>query len=316
MSLGFEQAGIKSLAYVEINHDACDTLRSNRPEWNVIEDDIYNVSFHSYKGKVDLVSGGVPCQAFSYAGKRKGLEDDRGILFEEFSRAVQEINPSMFLFENVYGLLTHDKGQTFNIIRSNFYSLGYDILYQVMDASYYGVGQKRKRLIVVGIKKSLDIDFRFPEPEPRQTTLREALKDVPKSIGMEYSEKKKELLKLVPPGGCWVDLPREMAMEYMGNGFFAKGGNRGYLKRLSWEEPCTTLTTSPCQKQTEKCHPDEIRPLTVREYARIQSFPDSWEFKGNMASQYRQIGNAVPVEFARRLGISIKKALDKLPKKD
>ena len=108
MALGFEQAGITGICFVENNHSACETLRCNRPSWNVMEGDIHQVSFTKYKSKVDLVSGGAPCQAFSYAGKRLGFGDIRGTLFAEFARCVREVNPKMFLFENVKGLLSHD----------------------------------------------------------------------------------------------------------------------------------------------------------------------------------------------------------------
>lgn len=119
LALGLEQAGIHGLIYVEQDHDACETLRHNRPSWNVIEDDIHNVDFSPYAGKVDLVSGGAPCQAFSYAGKRQGFGDVRGTLFAEFARCVNETHPHMFMFENVKGLLTHDNGRTFGTIMGN-----------------------------------------------------------------------------------------------------------------------------------------------------------------------------------------------------
>ena len=119
------------------------------------------------------------------------------------------------------------------------------------------------------------------------------------------SEKKKKVLKLVPPGGCWIDLPEEIQKEYMGKSYYSGGGKRGMARRISWDEPCLTLTCSPSQKQTERCHPDETRPFTVREYARIQSFPDEWEFSGGIGEKYKQIGNAVPVELARNVGEEI-----------
>ena len=113
----------------------------------------------------------------------------------------------------------------------------------------------------------------------------------------------------MPPGGCWVDLPESVAKEYMGKSFYSGGGRRGIARRISWNEPCLTLTCSPSQKQTDRCHPDEARPFTVREYARIQSFPDEWKFCGGLGAQYKQIGNAVPVEMARRIGIEIVKSI-------
>lgn len=312
LALGLEQAGITGVEFVEFNHAACETLRANRPNWNIIEGDVHEVDFTPYAGKVDLVSGGAPCQAFSYAGKKLGFGDTRGTLFAEFARCVAETSPKMFLFENVRGLLSHDDGRTFETIKHEFQSLGYAVQYQILNACYHGVGQKRERVIVIGIRNDLvdRIHFEYPVPDKEWTTLRTALAGCPKSDGQSFSENKRKVMALVPPGGCWIDLPDDVARAYMGNSYTSGGGRRGMARRIAWDEPCLTLTTSPSQKQTERCHPDETRPFTVREYARIQSFPDDWRFSGTMSEQYKQIGNAVPVEMARRIGVQIKKALE------
>lgn len=311
LALGLEEAGIKGLEFVEFDHDACNTLRTNRPKWNIIEDDIHNVDFTRYSGKIDIVTGGFPCQAFSYAGKKLGFEDTRGTLFHEFARCVKEVNPKMFLAENVKGLLSHDKGRTFSTIINVFEGLGYTLQYKVLNACFYGVGQKRERVVIIGIRNDLTdkIKFNYPVPDKEWTTLRTALKDCPESEGESYSENKKKVMELVPAGGCWVDLPSDIAKAYMKKSYYSGGGRRGMARRIAWDEPCLTLTTSPSQKQTERCHPDETRPFTVREYARIQSFPDTWEFAGKMSNKYKQIGNAVPVEMARRIGVQVVKTL-------
>lgn len=313
LALGLEQAGFEGLAYVEINGDACETLRRNRPSWNVIEGDVHDIDFRRYDGQVDLVSGGFPCQAFSMAGKRLGFGDIRGTLFAEIIRCANETHPKMLLMENVKGLLSHDGGRTFETIRYEVEKAGYSLQWKILNASYHGVGQARERIVMIGIRDDLTdkISFEYPKPDDWQTTLREALDGVPDSPGVSYSEKKAKVLDLVPPGGCWVDLPQDIAREYMKSSYDSPGGKRGMARRLSWDRPCLTLTTSPSQKQTERCHPDETRPLTVREYARVQSFPDDWEFAGGIGSQYRQIGNAVPVEMARRIGVQLIKALDR-----
>lgn len=313
LALGLEQAGIEGLAYVEIDKYACQTLRENRPQWRVVEGDIAEVDFSPYKGKVDVVTGGPPCQAFSYAGKKLGFGDTRGTLFAEFARCVAETEPKMFLFENVRGMLSHDRKRTFETIRHEFASLGYKIQHQVLNAAFHGVGQKRERLFIVGTRNDLAdcVHFEFPQPDEHMTVLRDVLKDVPDSPYQAYSEAKRRVLEMVPAGGCWVDLPDEVAREYMGRSYFSGGGRRGMARRISWDEPSLTLTTSPSQKQTERCHPDETRPFTVREYARIQSFPDTWTFVGSVGEQYKQIGNAVPTELARRMGVRIVKALEK-----
>lgn len=312
LALGLEQAGFDGLAYVEMNRDACSTLRLNRPDWNIIEGDVHDVDFSEYDGKVDLVSGGFPCQAFSLAGKRLGFEDIRGTLFAEIIRCVNETHPKMLLMENVKGLLSHDGGRTFDTIRYEVEKAGYSLQWKIMNASYYGVGQARERIVMIGIRDDLadSVSFEYPAPDNAQTTLREALDGVPDSPGMTYSESKRKVLDLVPPGGCWIDLPQKVAQEYMKGSYYSSGGKRGMARRLSWDKPCLTLTTSPSQKQTERCHPDETRPLTVREYARVQSFPDGWKFTGGIGSQYKQIGNAVPVEMARRIGTKIIETLN------
>jgi len=309
LALGLEQAGITTVQYVEFDKACCETLRANRPDWNVVCDDIHNVDFSEYRGKVDIVTGGFPCQAFSFAGKKLGFEDTRGTLFHEFARCVQEVQPKIFVAENVRGLVSHDKGRTIQTIISVLEALGYHTQQRILNAAYHGVGQKRERIVIIGIRNDLDITFEYPEPDDRMTTLREALKDCPPSQGEEYSAKKKRVLELVPPGGCWVDLPEDIAKEYMGKSYYSGGGRRGMARRISWDEPCLTLTCSPSQKQTERCHPEETRPFTVREYARIQAFPDDWKFCGGIGDQYKQIGNAVPVEMARRVGVQLKKAI-------
>lgn len=311
LAIGLEQAGINTLEYVEVDKACCETLKTNRPCWNVVCDDIHNVDFTRYRNKVDIVTGGFPCQAFSYAGKKMGFEDVRGTLFYEFARCIKEVQPKMFMAENVKGLLSHDKGRTLSTIISVFEDLGYTIgdRKQVLNACYYGVGQKRERIVIVGIRNDIQTNFTYPTPEKYQTTLKEALKDCPVSDGISYSEKKKRIFELIPPGGCWINLPENIAKEYMGKSYYSGGGKRGMARRISWNEPCLTLTCSPSQKQTDRCHPDEIRPFTVREYARIQSFPDDWKFCGGISSQYKQIGNAVPVELARRLGIQLIKSI-------
>ena len=319
LAIGLEQAGLKCVVLNEVDKWAAQTLRNNRPKWNIIEGDIRNISFKEYKNKVDVVTGGFPCQAFSYAGKKLGLNDARGTLFYEFARAVKETNPKICIGENVKGLLNHDKGRTLQGMISILDELGYRVLSpKVLKAIYYNVPQKRERLILVGVRKDIEFDFEYPLPFDNVYTLKDALKksdlyssDVPESQGPEYPQRKKEIIDLVPPGGYWRDLPVDIQKEYMLKSFYLGGGKTGIARRISWEEPCLTLTCSPAQKQTERCHPDETRPFRVREYARIQTFPDEWLFSGSITQQYKQIGNAVPVNLAKEIGYSIIKFLNK-----
>ena len=315
LALGMEQAGFKHILLNEFDHNACETLRRNRPEWNILEKDIHEVSFLDYKGKVDFLSGGFPCQAFSYAGNKGGFNDTRGTLFFELARAVQEVQPKVFMGENVKGLLTHDNGRTLTTIKEAIKELGYTLVDpQILKAIMYKVPQKRERLILIAIRNDIadKVQFKWPSPYHRVVNLRDAFhkgelysSDVPKSIGQKYPQRKKEIMDLVPMGGNWKDLPLELQIEYLKGSFGLEGGKTGIARRLSLDEPSLTLTCAPAMKQTERCHPTETRPLSVREYARIQTFPDEWEFMGRMDSQYKQIGNAVPVNLAAAIGRSL-----------
>ncbi len=320
LALGVEKAGFDTIGLIEWDKDACDTLSKNRPNWKVIHDDIANIScqdlekyFEIKKGELDLLSGGAPCQAFSYAGKRLGLEDARGTLFYHYAVFLEKLQPKMFLFENVRGLLTHNGGKTYATMLDIFEKAGYNIQKQVLNAWDYGVAQKRERLITIGIRKDLSkkINFKFPEPHSYKPVLGDILQNVPESIGVPYGENKRKLFDLVPPGGYWRDIDPKLAKEYMKGCWEMEGGRTGILRRLSMDEPSLTVLTSPSQKQTERCHPTETRPFTVRENARCQSFPDEWEFCGNVMSQYKQVGNAVPVNLAYDVAKSIFDALEK-----
>lgn len=319
LALGVERAGFKTIGLIEVDKDACDTLRKNRPNWNVICDDIANISsqnletfFNIKKGELDLLSGGAPCQAFSYAGKRLGLEDARGTLFYHYAVFLEKLQPKMFLFENVRGLLSHDKGKTYSTILDIFEKTGYEIQKDVLNAWDYNVAQKRQRLMTIGIRKDLvgKIHYEFPKPYKHKPVLKDVLKDVPDSIGVPYGENKRKIFELVPPGGYWKDIDPKIAKAYMKSCWDMEGGRTGILRRMSMDEPSLTVLTSPSQKQTERCHPLEARPFTVRENARCQSFPDEWEFCGSVMSQYKQVGNAVPVNLAYEIAKKIYEALE------
>lgn len=302
MALGFENAGLKTELLVEIDKDCVNTLSVNRPHWEIIHDDIAKVDFTVGRGRIEIVAGGPPCQAFSYAGLSKGFEDTRGTLFFEFARCVKEVQPKIALIENVRGLIEHDQGLTLITMLRALEDLGYEPVYKLLRTQFLDVPQKRERLFIIASRKDLGMKARFPKEKDYTISLREAFKDCPKSIGAEYPRRKKEIMELVPPGGYWRDLPIEIQKEYMKKSFDLGGGKTGMARRLSWDEPSLTLTCNPAQKQTERCHPEETRPLTIREYARIQSFPDDWQFTGSSASQYKQIGNAVPVNLAYHIG--------------
>lgn len=299
-ALGFHNAGLQHVLLTDWDKDSVNTLKINKPDWNVIRADVRELSFKNLEA--DIVEAGFPCQTFSYAGKKMGFEDVRGTMFFEFARAIKEIRPKIAMGENVRGLLNHDEGKTLKTIVQILEDLDYRVRYKVLRSQYLDVPQKRERLVLLATRKDLNIPIYFPKERDYTISLKEALENCPVSGGQKYPEKKAEILSKIPPGGYWRDLPEKLQKEYMGASFFHTGGKTGMARRLSWDEPSLTLTCAPAQKQTERCHPSETRPLTVREYARIQTFPDQWAFTGSVSSQYKQIGNAVPANLGFHIG--------------
>lgn len=322
LALGFEEAGLNCLFANDIDRDSCKTLKENRPYWNVVNRDIHEITdneFKKLKG-ADVVSGGFPCQAFSYAGKKMGFNDTRGTLFYEFARAVKIIKPQICIAENVRGLISHDNGNTLKtIIDVMENDIGYEVINpQMCQAIFYEVPQKRERLFLIGIKKGSGLKFNYPDKISEPYTVKDALKkgrlfntNVPKAEFQKYTKRKQQIMSKVPGGGNWRNLPLKLQKEYMGGSYHLGGGKTGIARRLSWDEPSLTLTTAPAMKQTERAHPEENRPLTYREYARIQTFPDKWKFMGSLNSKYKQIGNAVPVNLAKYIGYEIINSLNK-----
>lgn len=309
LALGMHNSGLICELLVENDKNCVETLKKNMSNWPIVLDDISNVDFNDTKA--DVVTGGFPCQSFSYAGKSLGFDDIRGTLFFEYARAIKEIQPSVIVGENVRGLEKHDNGRTLSSMLKILEELGYRVSYRILKSQYLDVPQKRERLVILGVKKELNSRIAFPKEKKETIPLRDALKNVPISFGQKYKDHKRSMMEFVPEGGCWRDLPEELKKSYMGASYFSSGGRTGMARRLSWDVPSLTLTCSPAQKQTERCHPTETRPLTVREYARIQTFPDYWEFSGSISSQYKQIGNAVPVNLGYHIGRCIIAMLSK-----
>lgn len=310
LSSGFLDAGFVPILLNEIDPTCCQTLRENHPGVTVLQSDLRTLQLTEYRGRVDVLMGGVPCQSFSHAGERRGLEDPRGQLIVEFNRLILECQPKVVLVENVKGLVTHEGGQTLRNVLSLFANDGqYRTTYKVLNSVDYNVPQKRERVIIICVRSDIPHEFVYPQKSDRQVVLRDVLVGVPQSVGAVYPESKRRVMERIPQGGYWIHLPEATQREYMGASYFAGGGKTGIARRLSMDQPSLTLTTSPSQKQTERCHPIETRPLTVREYARIQTFPDTYTFAGSMAAQYKQIGNAVPVQLAHAIATSVRQLL-------
>lgn len=323
LALGLEQAGFEHLGLVEFNEPAARTLKLNRPQWNVLCEDVAQTAsrdlekeFGIKKYELDLLSGGAPCQSFSYAGKRLGLNDVRGTMFYHYATFLHKLQPKMFLFENVKGLLSHDKGRTYRTILDIFEDEGYTTCHQVLNAWDYGCPQKRERLITVGIRNDLlgKCNFEFPKKQHYKPVVRDVKLDVHPDAQhcAKYSEAKAKVFALVPAGGYWRDIDPVIAKEYMKSCWDMEGGRTGILRRIGLDEPSLTVLTSPGMKQTDRCHPLEVRPFSYRENARFQTFPDDWEFCGKLTDKYKQVGNAVPVNLAKAIGTSITESLKML----
>ncbi|GET38322.1 DNA cytosine methyltransferase [Microseira wollei] len=290
-------------------------------------------------GEVDIVTGGPPCQPYSTAGKRGSIGDPRGSLFMDFIPIVEEVQPRFFVMENVRGLLSapirhrphHQRGLGFpplepdempgsalQVVLAEMKRIGYEVNYGLLNAADYGVPQVRERVIFIGSRDGQSVTLPLPiysekgiRGLPKWLTLKDALEELvdtqPEYI--PYSESRIKYLRLLKAGQNWRYLPDELKKEAMGGAYKSGGGKVGFYRRLSWDKPSPTVTTSPHQKATDMCHPEELRPLSVRESARIQTFPDDCIFYGSTASKYRQIGNAVPVLLAKAIGEYLHKRL-------
>lgn len=294
---------------VEKDSDACATLHKNQTGEKVLSADISTLDFSKFE-RPDVIVGGPPCQSFSTVGKRRGLSDSRGQMLWQFVRAVDELRPRAFVMENVLGLTWSGKPKG-AVLRQFLRRVPkeYCVKCFTVNAADYGAPQARPRLIVIGTQEGTPL-FITPthgagRGQPHKT-LGDAIKDLdPDATDCAFNEKNIALLSRIPPGKNWRTLPKRLHQQVLGGTFWTRGGCSGYLRRLTFELPCPTLLGSPKHKSTLLCHPTRTRPLNIREYARIQGFPDSWQFCGTKTKQYLQIGNAVPVALGRAIGLSI-----------
>ena len=344
-AMGLDLGLIKSGLNVVIGQDfdaACvATMQANNH--NVIGGDIRKIEAQALlditglkREQPFLICGGPPCQPFSTAGKRLGINDPRGSLFMDFIRMIDYIRPRFFVMENVKGLMSaplkhlpqeekddndpeQKLGTVLAVVLSEFRKLGYKTVYGLLDAVNYGVPQFRERFILIGSRDGENIFLPIPthfqmhqEEAYRWRTLENTIKDLEDNCGdcLSFGEERTRYLRLVPEGGNWRDLPKNVIEQAMGGAYNSGGGKVGFYRRLSYKQPAPTLTTSPIQKATMLCHPVKDRPLSIREYARIQQFPDDWTITGRLSDQYRQIGNAVPVGLATAIGKAIQATAD------
>jgi len=312
MDVGLDMAGFRLVTATDFVPAACETVKFNFPAARVVCDDIQRLSAHDLVpadiAGVDLLCGGPPCQAFTILGRRKSFGDPRGALVFDYVRLVKEVGPRAFLFENVKGLKSVNKGQDWKALLQYFWDeTGYRIFETVLNAAHFGVPQFRERVFVVGFK-STDVSFRFPIPTHGEAkregdffcddlhpfvTVREAFEGLdestPNHVKRIHGERVATRYSKIPPGG------RDKV---------------DHTDRLEWDRPSgTVLVGSSAGGGRPHIHPEEHRHITAREAARLQSFPDGYVFQRGSTAQYRQIGNAVPPLLAYAIGNEIKKSI-------
>lgn len=320
-----------------LNHPSVKVYNKDIKDFSIKD---LKTDFNLNKGDIDIVIGGPPCQAYSTVGKRL-IDDPRGKLFNEYFRVLSEIRPKLFIFENVKGILSIQNGNLFSQIISLFESLGYNVKWKVLNAADYGTPQIRERVIIIG--SLLDKGFEYPVPTHRDSekldlynsqlkpyvTLGEAIGDLPQiksgekciqydsqprneyqrmmreGLSQELNdhetpknnEKLVKLMEALPDGGTPLDIPEELR---------PKSGFANTYCKLWWDKPSTTITRNLSCPSSSRCiHPREARPLSTREGARLQGFPDSYKFYGTRSEKNLQIGNAVPTQ----LSVALKEAI-------
>lgn len=338
LDIGLQQAGLTVKVGQDFDANCTATMMANHHK--VVTGDIHNIHAQDMLdaaqlvvGEPFLVCGGPPCQPFSTAGKRLGINDPRGSLFMDYIRMIDHIRPRFFIMENVRGLMSaplkhvphadrvdgwqgeeQKLGTVLEVVLGEFKKLGYKTVPGLLDAVNYGVPQFRERFVLIGSRDGEPIFLPVPthfqlhqDQKCRWQTLQAAIGDLENADSecASFGAERTRLLGYIPEGGNWRDLPPDVVEQAMGGAYKSGGGKAGFFRRLAYAQPAPTLVTSPIQKASMLCHPTQDRPLSVREYARIQQFPEDWVFAGNTSAKYRQIGNAVPVGLAKALGQAV-----------
>jgi DNA (cytosine-5)-methyltransferase 1 len=295
LDIGLEKAGIDVILACESEKFIRETIKLNRPKIKVLED-INNYSAKEIrieaglkpKEKIDLIVGGPPCQAFSTAGKRLSINENRGVVFLKYLELIKELNHILNYLKKI----------------------GYKVSFNLYNSANFGTPQTRERIVIIGNK-----DEKLPYLSPTHSqygefglkpwnTFKSAVKGL-RNIKHDHVNFPKSRLKYytkLKEGQNWRNLSLRLQKEALGKSYYLTGGKTGFLRRLAWNKPSPTLVTDPMMPATDLGHPVEDRPLSIQEYKRIQEFPDDWKLSGNLRNQYKQIGNAVPVSLGKAIG--------------
>lgn len=316
LDLGFERAGFKVPVANEFDKTIWDTFIANHPKTKLIKGDIRNINEDDFPDKIDGIIGGPPCQSWSEAGSLRGIDDERGQLFYEYIRILKNKQPKFFLAENVSGMLANRHSDAVKNIVAMFEECGYDVSISLVNAKDYGVAQERKRVFYIGFRKDLGINFAFPkgstEDDEKKITLRDIIWDL-QDTAVPAAEKNKHNVNAINNN------------EYFTGAYSPIFMSRNRVK--GWDEQAFTVQASGRQCQLHPQAPKMIkhghndcrfvdgkeylyRRMTIREVARVQGFPDDFQFiYTNTNDAYKMIGNAVPVNLAYEIAVAIKKAL-------
>lgn len=336
LDIGLEKAGFRPLMYCEFDKKCQETIKLNRPTVPLLGDirnysaqDILKELDLSQQNTIDLVVGGPPCQAFSTAGTRRSFEDERGNVFIHYLQIATDLKARYIVIENVRGLLSavykpseHDdislrnaKGTALKYIINFLEEKGYGISFNLYNSANYGVPQIRERVVIIACSDGTKIPYLNPTHSQNSdfglkpwNTLKDAISSLTPEQNKAcavFPEKRLKYYRLLKSGENWRNLPKELQKEAMGKSYYLGGGKTGFLRRLDWDKPSPTLVTSPTMPATDLAHPQEDRPLSIAEYARIQQFPDYWKFAGQLMDQYKQIGNAVPSDLGYAIAQTI-----------
>lgn len=345
LDLGIERAGFDIRLACESDTYCRQTIALNRPDMALVgdindyrADEILAYAGLNRKDEIDLIVGGPPCQAFSTAGKRHGFNDERGNAFLSYLDIAFDLRPKFIVIENVRGLLScpmqhrpHNMrgadfpelgldelpGGALHFVLSMISRAGYTYSFNLYNAANFGTPQVRERVVIVCSRDGGKPPYLEPtHAQVRQDgfkkwrTFRQAVKGLREHHHLNFPDKRLRYYQLLREGQNWRDLPEKLQREALGKSFFAGGGKTGFLRRIAWDKPSPTLVTHPAMPATDLAHPEQLRPLSVEEYKRVQEFPDDWQLAGPLVQQYKQIGNAVPVSLGFAIGSLVRKLLE------